>query len=373
MSSKANLQKAKAEKNDEFYTRIEDVNKEMWAYADLDPDCFRGKTVLCPCDDPEWSSFTQFFTLNFKRLGLKRLICTSYAPAAKKWKYGVSYPLFGDGCEPGTGADEGTRGRILVLDGDFNGDGKINQKDLQWSYLDGSGDFRSREVTKLRDEADVIVTNPPFSMFREFFAWLLASGKKFSVIGSMNAITYSEVFPTLQSGAVWVGAAGIKPMAFRVPDSDEARKLGNVCWFTNIEYRGRSEPRRYMTAADNLRYSSHKDVRGRGYVKYENYDAIDVPHVDAIPSDYSGAMGVPITFMDKFSPEQFEIIGQPQGESGRKLGLKPVSKELKKLNPSLRDGQLYYIDADGKPKKPYARILIRNRHPETGGRKEEEI
>lgn len=367
-----NLGNAKTAKNDEFYTQLADINKEMQAYLDYNPDVFRDKTILLPCDDPEWSNFTKFFALNFQLFGIKRLISTSYAPDAKKAKYGIEPSLFPEE-EHDPKFDPSKwkiRGKIFILDRDGNGDNRIDIDDLQWDYLDGDGDFRSKEVTQLRNEADFIITNPPFSLFREFLKWIMDGGKQFSVIGNMNAITYKEVFPLLKDNKIWLGngfAAGnaffVTPNAKKygegVLQDDGLVKFRNCCWFTNIELGKRHEPLPLMTMADNLKFSSHKDLRGRKeYQHYENYDAIEVPYTDAIPSDYEGKMGVPISFLDKYCPEQFEIIGQTQGDSGKELGLKPFDRELKKLNPSLRDGQLYYME-NGIPVKPYARILIR--------------
>lgn len=352
-----NLGKAKKEKNDEFYTQLGDINKEMQAYLDYNPDVFRDKTVLLPCDDPEWSNFTRFFALNFQLFGIKRLISTSYAPDAKKAKYGIEPSLFPEE-EHDPKFDPSkwqTRGKIFILDRDTNGDNRIDIDDLQWEYLEGDGDFRSREVTRLRDEADIVITNPPFSLFREFLAWLIEGGKQFSVIGNMNAITYKEVFPLIKDNKVWLGPSiSSGDREFGVPKEYPLNAAGwhidengngnhfirvkGVRWFTNIEHGRRHEPLSLMTIADNIKFSRHKDIRGKEYQHYDNYDAIEVPHTDAIPSDYDGAMGVPISFLDKYCPEQFEIIGQTQGDSGKDLGLKPFDRELKKLNPSLRDG-----------------------------------
>ena len=375
-----NLANAKTAKNDEFYTQYPDIQKEINAYLDYDPNVFRGKTVLLPCDDPEWSNFTKFFAQNFELLGLKKLISTSYAPESKKYKMPYQPTLF-ETEQPHFNADKSkTHGKIFVLERDVTGDNRINIEDLQWQYLEGDGDFRSKEIRKLRDEADIIVTNPPFSLFREFVVWLMESGKQFIIIGNLNAISYKEVFPLIKDNRMWLGATGyITDMVFGVPEgtvvkeSDKAKaerlgyvgnytRLGNSCWFTNVDHGRRHQPLQLMTMADNLKHSKHKDIRGRkDYIHYENYDAIEIPYTDAIPSDYEGAMGVPLTFLDKYCPEQFEIIGQTQGDSGKELGLKPYPRELKKLNPSLRDGQLYYIDENGIPQKPYARLLIRKK------------
>ena len=372
-----NLKEAKAAKNDEFYTQFHDIEIEMNAYLEYDPDVFRGKTVLLPCDDPEWSNFTRYFAAKFDELGLKKLISTSYAPDSKKYKTPYQPSLFEQEAPQFDPSKAQVKGKIFILERDKSGDGRINIDDLEWKYMDGDGDFRSKEVTELRNEADFIITNPPFSLFREFLAWIVEAGKKFAVIGNMNAITYKEVFPLIKDNKVWLGATGNgNDMVFGVPDGakvdekDKAKaarlgyvgnytRLGNSCWFTSIEHGRRHEPLPLMSMADNLRFSKHKELKGKAaYDRYDNYDAIEVPFTDAIPSDYDGVMGVPISFLIKYCPEQFEILGQTQGDSGKELGLRPYPRELKKLNPSLRDGQLYYLE-NGIPQKPYARVLIR--------------
>jgi len=368
-----NLSNAKTAKNDEFYTQYHDIEVEVNAYLEYSPDVFRGKTVLLPCDDPEWSNFTKFFAQKFQTLGLKKLISTSYAPDSKRYKFGYQPSLFETDAPQYDASKTQTHGKIFVLERDKSGDGRIDYQDIEWTYLDGDGDFRSKEVCRLRDEADIIVTNPPFSLFREFLAWIMEAGKKFLIIGNMNAITYKEVFPLIKENKIWLGngfKAGNayfrimteKEFANGVYDSSTGLvKFRNCCWFTNIEHGRRHQPLPLMTKAENLKFSKHKEIKGRkDYVHYDNYDAIEVPYTDAIPSDYEGAMGVPISFIDKYCPEQFEIIGQTQGDSGKELGLAPFPRELKKLNPSLRDGQLYYMD-NGIPQKPYARILIRKK------------
>lgn len=371
-----NLSKAKNAKQDEFYTQYADIEKEVTAYLEYNPDTFRDKVVLLPCDDPEWSNFTRYFALHFEDLGLRKLISTSYAPDSKMLKEPLQLTLFETESPQFDPCKAQTKGKIFVLDRDVDGNGRIDIDDLQWHYLEGDGDFRSKEVKNFRDEADIIVTNPPFSLFREFFAWVMESGKKFLIIGNMNAITYKEVFPCIKDNLAWYGCSiSSGDREFGVPDSypldaagwrvdDNGKKyirVKGVRWFTNIDHGRRHQPLPLMTIADNLKFSKHKEIKGKEkYIRYENYDAIEVPYSDAIPSDYDGCMGVPISFLDKYCPEQFEIIGQTQGESGKELGLAPFPRELKKLNPSLRDGQLYYIE-DGRPEKPYARILIRKK------------
>ena len=369
-----NLANAKTAKNDEFYTQYADIQKEINAYLDYEPNVFRGKTVLLPCDDPEWSNFTKFFAQNFELLGLKKLISTSYAPESKKYKMPYQPTLF-ETSQPYFDNDKSkTHGKIFVLERDVTGDNRINIDDLEWQYLEGDGDFRSKEIRKLRDEADIIVTNPPFSLFREFVAWLMEAGKQFIIIGNMNAVTYKEIFPLIKNNKMWLGNGFQNGNAyFRVEapresyaegvfdESTNLVKFRNCCWFTNIDHGRRHQPLKLMTMAENFKHSKHKEIRGRkDYIHYENYDAIEIPFTDSIPLDYEGAMGLPKSFLDKYCPEQFEIIGIAEGDSGKELGLKPFPPELKKINPSLRQGQLYYME-DGYPVKPYARILIRKK------------
>jgi len=313
------LSKAKEAKNDEFYTQYHDIEREVEAYLEYDPNVFRGKTVLLPCDDPEWSNFTRYFAQNFERLGLKKLISTSYAVESKKIK--EWQPTLFETESPYFDADKSrTNGKIFVLDEDINGDGRFNINDLQWSYLEGDGDFRSAEVKALRDEADIIVTNPPFSLFREFLAWIVEAEKPFIMIGNKNCVTYKEVFPYFKENKVWSGkrewAGGMWFKTMNPEDVDkvvDGVNMKNVpsIWLTNIEHGRRHQPLQLMTMADNLKFSKHKEIKGRtGYDHYDNYDAIEVPYTDAIPSDYEGAMGVPVSFLDKYCPEQFEILGQ---------------------------------------------------------------
>ena len=391
MSKNKTLSAAKSAKNDEFYTQYADIQKEINAYLDYDPDVFRGKTVLLPCDDPEWSNFTRFFAQNFETLGLKKLISTSYAPDAKKEKYGI---LFEYAAEQNGGRPKNERGKIFVLDHDTNASGRIDLDDLEWDYLDGDGDFRSDEVCKLRDEADVIVTNPPFSLFREFLAWILAAKNadgvlatkntkdttQFLIIGNMNAIKYKETFPLIKTNKMWLGATGNgTDMVFGVPetavisqyDRDKAAKmgyvgnytrLGNSCWFTNIEHGRRHQPLQLMTERENIKYSRHKEVRGIGYRRYINFDGIEVPYVDAIPSDFDGVMGVPISFLDKFCPEQFEIVGmsldlaEARDEIRDWYLARPEEKQKRTGNDTF-----YYRDDKGNPVRLYDRLAIRFR------------
>ncbi len=372
----SNLTNAKTAKNDEFYTQYHDIQKEIEAYLEFNSKLFNGKTVLMPCDDPEWSNFTKFFAQNFERFGLKKLISTSYAPESKNYKSNYQPTIFEVNDPQFDEKKTIKNGKIFTLTRDKSGDGKIDVNDLEWKYLIGDGDFNSKEIKKLRDQSDIIITNPPFSLFREFLAWVVEAEKQFLLIGNMNAITYKELFPLIKENKVWLGATNFnKGMYFKVPsdfvysdtykfereqNGEKVNRVPGVCWFTNIDHGRRHQPFPLMTMEDNIKFSKHKEVKGREYQKYENYDAIEVPFADAIPSDYEGEMGVPISFLDKYSPEQFEIIGQTQGDSGKELGLVPFDRNHKKLNPSLRDGQLYYM-LDGIPIKPYARVIIRKK------------
>lgn len=371
-----NLKEAKVAKNDEFYTQFHDIEVEMNAYLEYDPDVFRGKTVLLPCDDPEWSNFTRFFAAKFDELGLKKLVSTSYAPDSKKYKTPYQPSLFEQGAPQFDMTKTSVKGKIFVLERDRSGDGRINIDDLEWKYMEGDGDFRSKEVTELRDEADFIITNPPFSLFREFLAWIIGADKKFAVIGNMNAITYKEVFPLIKDNKVWLGATGNgNDMVFGVPDGakvdekDKAKaarlgyvgnytRLGNSCWFTSIEHGRRHEPLPLMNMADNLRFSKHKEIRGKTtYDHYDNYDAIEVPFTDAIPSDYNGVMGVPISFLIKYCPEQFEILGITDRQNTSCLRTK---KYTDMDSPKYNDLNARSVIKVGEKHIPmYARLLIR--------------
>lgn len=315
-------------KNDEFYTQYADIEKEMNAYLEYDKDVFRGKTILLPCDDPEWSNFTKFFAQNFEKFGLKKLISTSYAENSKKYKGNYQPTLFEARDPQFDKRKTKTKGKIFTLDQDKNRDGKVDVEDLKWEYLDGDGDFRSAEVRKLRDEADIIITNPPFSLFREFLAWIVEADKKFMMIGNINCITYKEVFILIKANKIWLGhGMGRWISGFLVPDGyelygTEARidengnrivATNNALWLTNIDHDRRHKPLELMTMEDNLRFN--KKMKGKSsYDRYDNYDAIEVPFTELIPKDYDGVMGVPISFLDKYSPEQFEIVGATESE-----------------------------------------------------------
>lgn len=378
----SNLSKAKNAKNDEFYTQYHDIEKEMQAYLDFNPDVFRNKTILLPCDDPEWSNFTKYFAQNFQRLGLKKLISTSFAATSKPAGFTYQPSLFEQSDERFDPELSPKQGKIFTLTHDKSGDGKVNIDDLEWKYLKGDGDFRSEEVTKLRDQADIIITNPPFSLFREFLAWIIEANKQFAIIGNINAITYREVFPLIKDNKMWTGTrfnkrVGGKNMAFFVPDDyplkgtevemQNGRKMISVAgtgWFTNLEHGRRHEPLPLMTMADNLKFNK-KIVGTAAYQQYENYNAIEIPFTDAIPNDYAGRMGVPISFLDKYNPDQFEIIGLGISNSGIEIGVQPYKPEHKKYRKEIQkrgavDGDLYMM-IDGEVKVPYARIIIRHK------------
>lgn len=321
------LHKAKKAKNDECYTRWVDIEREVNSYISYDPDVFRGKTVLLPCDDPEWSQFTRYFVTNFQRLGLKKLISTSYAPGARTKI--TLLDILSSSPEYDVKKQE-THGRVLTLtDDDLLDDSSyVDVDSMKWSYLEGTGDFRSKEVTALRDEADVIVTNPPFSLFSAFLKWIEDGGKKFLIVGNENAIGYKTVFPLIKNNKIWLGCT--KPSEFDTPDGS-VKKLGNVAWFTNIQHAKRHQSLMLDTMANNLRFN-HKlvsalvrncgvDPMDPHYPKYDNYDAIEVPFIKAIPSDYEGVMGVPLSFLYSYDPDQFEITSFRKGDDDKDLSL----------------------------------------------------
>ncbi len=335
-----NLTNAKMVKNDEFYTQYSDIQKEIEAYLEYDPDTFKGKVVYSNCDDPFESNFFRYFALNFKRLGLKRLITTSYKPSPIA---NTQLGLFGD--DETIAKDKGrpkiTANKLIINEvGDIDGDGAFTLQDIaeqlkenkhnEWTPLEDDGDFRSEECMELLKQSDIVVTNPPFSLFREYIKQLFDYGKKFVIIANMNAITYKEVFPLIKDNKLWLGATGNgSDMVFAVPngveiaESDRQKaarlgyvgdytRLGNSCWFTNLDHGRRHKPLNLMTMSENLKFN--KKMKGKvDYNHYDNYDAIEVPFTNATPSDYDGVMGVPISFLDRYSPEQFEIVGLTTG------------------------------------------------------------
>lgn len=364
MAGNSSLGAAKDAKNDEFYTQYSDIEAEMNAYVEFNPDVFRGKTILLPCDDPEWSNFTKYFAANFERFGLKKLISTSYAKSAGSRQltlFEQESPLFD--------ADKhDTHGKLFTLTRDKDGSGHVDTDDIEFSgYLEGDGDFRSVEVKALRDEADIIITNPPFSLFREFLTWILEAGKQFVILGNMNAITYKEVFPYLKDNEIWLGYKSLnQDMYFDVPDERKEWLLANkkegsaykiidgvvmgrlasACWFTNLDHGKRHELLLLDTMAHNLKFNKRlckkfeRDFGVIEYPHYDNYDAIEVPFTECIPSDYDGVMGVPITFMDKFNPEQFEIIGATESEGkGFSQGL--WNKDSGVAQPMVASNRIY--------------------------------
>lgn len=333
-----NLNAAKRAKKDEFYTQLPDIERELHHYWPH----FRGKTVLCNCDDPYESNFFKYFALRFNQLGLRRLLCTCYNGSPVR---GTELLLHFDG-----EADEPKRQAYMVdihAVPDLNGDGAVDLTDVRLLLendrnalrLLQTGDFRSAECVALLREADVVVTNPPFSLFREYVGQLMDYGKKFLIVAPQNAITYKEIFPLIKENRIWLGFKS-GDMAFKVPADSEPRttrywvdeggqkwrSLGNICWFTNLDHTKRHEELDLV-----CRYNPDD------YPKYDNYDAIEVSKVVDIPCDYNGVMGVPITFLDKYNPEQFEIVKFRKGNDEKDLSIKG--------------------------KCPYFRILIRNKHP----------
>ncbi len=325
------LHAAKTAKQDEFYTQYVDIQKEVEAYLELDPNTFRGKVVYCNCDDPFESNFFKYFAANFNRLGLKKLVTTSYdgSPIA-------GAQLTFDEYFKGNGKRQKPKAIAVEIEEvkDINGDGATGIEDVKLflernphnrTPLAEGGDFRSAECVEFLKQADIVVTNPPFSLFREYVAQLVEHGKTFLIIGNVQSITYKEVFPLIKADKLWMGVTiHSGDREFRVPEHyplnaaswrvDENGvkyiRVKGVRWWTNLDHGRRHEKLPLMTMQDNLRFSKHKEIRGKAaYDRYDNYDAIEVPFTDAIPGDYDRMMGVPITFLDKYSPDQFEILG----------------------------------------------------------------
>ena len=362
MAGNKDLNKAKSARKDEFYTQLVDIEKELRHYKKH----FAGKTVLCNCDDPFESNFFKYFVLNFNRLGLKKLICTSYVSSPIR---GTIFEFFDDSAD-----NEGKKPYKAVVTTvyDKTGDGGVDMLDIAELFrsgenvlteLEGDGDFRSEECIELLKEADIVVTNPPFSLFREYVSQLIEYNKSFIIIGNVNAVKYQEIFPLFMNNKIWLGASiHSGDRAFYVPDNypldasacgiEEATgrryiRVKGVRWFTNLDIKQRHEEmilvRRYQ-----------EDL----YPKYVNYDAIEVSQTDDIPFNYKGLMGVPITFMDKFNPDQFEIIGASQHL------IREISDEIRKRARYAQIGCFYLDNNDGTYKKMYDRIVIRNKHPE---------
>ena len=382
------LSDAKIAKNDEFYTQLADIQREVNAYLEYNPNVFRDKTILLPCDDPEWSNFTRFFAQNFERFGIKKLISTSYAMESKSFQYPYQLSLFESEAPHFDSKKTRKHGKIFTLTRDKNKSGNIDINDLEWKYLKGDGDFRSSEVCALRDEADIIITNPPFSLYRDFVAWLFEKEKKFLIIGNKNSVTYKEIFPLIKENKMWSGrtewSGGLWFESKNPANVDKVINGVNMknvssTWFTNLEHGRRHQPLSLMTMADNIKFSKHKDIRENGYPHYDNYNAIEVPYTDSIPSDYDGVMGVPITFLEKYNPEQFIILGatqrgchdevpdtkkyddywevKPNGEKTGSSG----SKTNENANLVQNDGKHnYFTNADGITiQSAYQRIFIK--------------
>lgn len=351
----SNLGAAKRAKNDEFYTQLTDIEKELRHYRKH----FKDATVLCNCDDPFESNFFKFFVLNFTRLGLKKLIATCYeGSAVAEYRDGKAKPYKA----------------VVTTVHDTTGDGGVDMEDVrnlfelgenELAELEGDGDFRSEECLALLDEADIVVTNPPFSLFREYVSVLMEHQKKFVIMGNINAVTYKEFFPLIKDGLVWPGASFNKTMEFILPDDyqkwnyrmADGRKVGKVptiAWYTNLDIKKRHEELILVK-----KYAGHENE----YPTYGNYDAIEVSKVADIPFDYDGVMGVPITFLDKYCPEQFEIIGMAKRGAGD-----PALKShvyTKDEYPNYSDlNATPTLWVDGRLKNTYPRILIRNKHPE---------
>jgi hypothetical protein len=380
------LTAAREAKQDEFYTRYVDIQKEVEAYLEFDPDTFRGKVVYCNCDDPFESNFFKYFATNFNRLGLKRLVSTSYdgSPIAG------TQLTFGD-YDEGNVTREKPRAIAVeiekVTDADGNGANGIEDVSLflqrnphtRTPLVEG-GDFRSAECVELLKQADIVVTNPPFSLFSAFVAQLLVHRKKFLIIGNTNSITYKEIFPDIKANKLWLGCTNFNVgMFFEVPDSwetyhhideDTGRKIARVstsCWYTNLDHGRRHQPLSLMTMADNLKFS--KNLKGKSaYDRYDNYDAIEVGTYKEIPSDYDGVMGVPVTFLDKYNPDQFEIVGTLESsDPDNPYRTRWYSAQDQKDAFLRRFGSAGSIPLNMSgvinDVKVYKRILIRHRHP----------
>ena len=359
MAGNKSLNAAAAAKQDEFYTQLSDIEKELRHYRKH----FAGKTVLCNCDDPFESNFFKYFVLNFRRLKLKKLISTCYAGSPIIY---TQMNFVGDEEEVVEIVREKKPYKVEVTQVyDTTGDGGVDMLDVAELFrmgknslelLDGDGDFRSPECLELMDEADIVVTNPPFSLFRDYVALLMEHEKKFVIIGPQNAIHYKEIFPYIRDNEVWLGYNN-GDMAFTVPEYYEPRatrfwvdeqgqkwrSMGNMCWFTNLDIKKRHEE-----------MILEKRFKPENYPTYDNFDGIDVGSLVEIPCDFAGVMGVPDTFLYQYNPEQFQIIGIGSGTLAKEVGVK--------RNYRGRTDIAYTID--GVSKCPYSRILIRNLHPE---------
>jgi hypothetical protein len=329
-----------------------DIELEISKYVEYNPNVFRDKTILLPCDDPEWSNFTKYFVNRFTQFGIKKLISTSYAIGSSHEGGFYKPTLFETSSDKYDSEKSMLFGKVFTLSEDITGDGIINVDDLEWEYLEGNGDYRSKEITELRDEADIIITNPPFSKFRDFLNWILEASKDFIIIGNLNAISYKEVFPHIKNNKIWLGAGKNdgRNVWYQVPDEfetfhkiEDGKKYAFVAgtvWFTNIDHGKRHIPLKLMPQKD-----IEKFVLSEPFAKYSNYDAIEVSNVKSIPSDYPGLMGVPLSFLTKYCPDQFEIIDiSPHFFTFQEMGIK-------------KPPQLKLTDR----KDPFARILIKRK------------
>lgn len=369
-SSNAGLNAAKAAKQDEFYTRLTDIEAELKHYRKH----FRGKTIFCNCDDPFESNFFKYFVLQFNRLGLKKLICTCYSGSPIMGRQLSLFDVIPE-------TKKGTPYKAVVTSvRDVTGDGGIGMDDIAELFkigenslteLSGNGDYRSQECLALLDEADIVVTNPPFSLFRDYVGLLLSHNKQFVIVGNMNALKYKEVFPLIKDNKIWLGNKALSGgMDMIVPESvfdetkvkkyyisEQGERIVNVmgvCWFTNLDIKKRHESLILVKRYDPERYPM-----------YSNLDAIEVGKVADIPCDWHGKMGVPITFLDRFNPDQFEIVGYACGNLGQSIGVGDIPREHKaRMKGHSAAGDVYFIDREGVPQVPYARIIIRNKRPE---------
>lgn len=387
--AKKNLTSAKRAKNDEFYTQYADIQKEIEAYLEFDANVFRGKVVYCNCDDPYESNFFRYFVLNFDKLGLKQLITTSYKPSlvanTQLELYGDDQTLPKSKGRPKISANKFIINEVhkIASEGEFNLMAVAKKlkanKNNEWTPLEGDGDFRSDECISLLKQSDIVVTNPPFSLFREYVKQLFDFDKKFVIIGNMNSITYKEVFPKIKENKTWLGATNFNTgMYFQVSNDFvyadtykfererngvKVNRVPGVCWFTNLDHGRRHQPLPLMTMKENLKYSKHKEIKGKKkYIKYDNYDAIEVPFTDAIPSDYVKVMGVPISFLDKYNPEQFSILGLSRYTKTQGMTKEFVDAYYKSgQTGAISEGHpdLCYYDHNNKPVVPYMRVLIK--------------
>ena len=343
------LNKAKAAKKDEFYTRLEDIELELKHYRHH----FKGKKVLCNCDDPRCSNFFRYFTLNFEVLGLKKVIATCYK--------NQDVDLFSQ--------HECEKAVYQIYEGDKNHNRKVDEDEIDVKPLKGDGDFRSKECVELLKEADIVVTNPPFSLFREFIALLVKMGKQFLVLGNKNAIKYKEIFPLFMENRLWVGVMPMtREIYFDVPQAyiDEGLRLkkDRTIVKRGDKYMARS-PSIWLTNLDMKKRHDEiplfKKYNPTDYPKYVNYDAIEVATVGDIPCDYDGLMGVPITFMDKYNPDQFEIIGMSLdlAETRDEIRAWYLSRPEEKQKRTGNDA--FYIKKDGELVRLYDRIVIRRK------------